>query len=595
MRFSTCLLSVVLAVNSVYVAASNNLDNIRFGHSQDRTRVVFDFTDHPEYEYETLNAPPRLVFSFPSANTDLIAANYTTQSNYLDNLEFLSADDEGMQVILNLPAEMESHVFALGPNKGYGHRVVVDLHEPENTMADSAETPAVNTTKNEDVNAQSSNAGLTDEQVLSSTSATTLTPSSAATIQSATSYSDSGHSSAQGDYSNDTFEESSYEEESIFDSLTTEFSGSAALEQRYFWQDPLLPDQPSGQASFFVEPELYVEWNDGLDSLLFKPYFRFDEHDSERTHADIRELIWLHVGDDWELRTGIGKVFWGQTEALHLVDVINQTDFVEAIDGEDKLGQPMINLQWIQDWGTTSFFVLPYFRERTFTSMDGRLSLPLRVDDDNPIYESSDEEHHIDYAIRYSHSIDIWEVGLSYFDGTAREPSLVPLFDGQELVLRPFYPQMQQFGVDLLAVLDSWLIKFEGIHRDTEQEDFYAFTGGFEYTFVGVFESVFDIGWLMEYQYDERDELAPVPSQNDLMSGARIVFNDVNGTEILFGYVQDLDNSDTRSAFVEASSRINDNWKWRVDAWLFSSDTPSDTTYLLRTEDYVQLSLEYYF
>ncbi|MEW6981669.1 hypothetical protein AAD001_03335 [Colwelliaceae bacterium 6471] len=57
------------------------------------------------------------------------------------------------------------------------------------------------------------------------------------------------------------------------------------------------------------------------------------------------------------------------------------------------------------------------------------------------------------------------------------------------------------------------------------------------------------------------------------MLGTRLALNDVNGTEVLVGYVQNLDNNDTHSAFPEASSRINDNWKWRVDAWFLASNT----------------------
>jgi hypothetical protein len=77
--------------------------------------------------------------------------------------------------------------------------------------------------------------------------------------------------------------------------------------------------------------------------------------------------------------------------------------------------------------------------------------------------------------------------------------------------------------------------------------------------------------------------------------GGRIAFNDEEGTELLFGLVQDLDRSSSRSGLVEASSRINDNWKWRLDAWFFQSDTPSEFSYSIRQDDFVQFSLEYYF
>lgn len=375
-----------------------------------------------------------------------------------------------------------------------------------------------------------------------------------------------------------------------------QYSGEAGVEQRYFYQDALYPQQERGNLSVYYAPELYTSFNDGNDSLLFKGYYRLDQQDSERSHGDIRELKWTHSAEAWEVQAGIGKVFWGQTESFHLVDIINQTDSVEAIDGEDKLGQPMVSFSLFQDWGNTTFFVLPYFRERTFAGSDGRLRPPLAIDTDNPIYESEDEEKNVDWAIRWQHSIGDWEVGLSYFDGTSREPDFV--LTANELLepsLRPFYPQIQQAGIDVLALLGDWTLKFEGIQRTVLDQDFTAFVGGFEYSFVGLFDSVYDINWLMEYQYDDREDLTNVIAQNDLMLGSRLVFNDVDGTEILLGVVQDLDYSNVRSGFIEASSRINDNWKWRVDAWMFTSDEPTEPSYLLRRDDYVQLSLEYYF
>jgi hypothetical protein len=383
-----------------------------------------------------------------------------------------------------------------------------------------------------------------------------------------------------------------------------EYSGSAAIEQRYFVQDALYSEQERANMSVYFAPEFYTSFNGGNDSILFKGFYRFDQQDEERTHGDIREFKWTHSGEEWDVQTGIGKVFWGQTESLHLVDIINQTDGVEAIDGEDKLGQPMVAFSLFKDWGNTTVYVLPYFRERTFSGGDGRLRPPLAVDTDNPIYESENEEKNVDWAIRWQRSIGDWEVGLSYFDGTSRQPDFV--FATNELLepsFRPFYPQIQQTGIDVLGLVGGWTIKFEGIQRKVMEQDFTAFVGGFEYSFVGLFDSIYDINWLMEYQYDGREDLPNAFAQselnafaqNDLMVGSRFVFNDVDGTEVLLGFVQDLDYSHVRTGFIEASSRINDNWKWRLDAWMFSSDEPSEFTYLLRRDDYIQFSLEHYF
>jgi hypothetical protein len=143
--------------------------------------------------------------------------------------------------------------------------------------------------------------------------------------------------------------------------------------------------------------------------------------------------------------------------------------------------------------------------------------------------------------------------------------------------------------------MGGWTIKFEGIQRKVLEQNFTAFVGGFEYSFIGLFDTIYNINWLMEYQYDGRENLTNVVAQNDLMLGSRLVLNDISGTQILAGVIQDLDFSNVRSGFIEASSRINDNWKWRLDARLFSSDELAEPSYLIRRDDYVQFSLEYYF
>jgi len=144
------------------------------------------------------------------------------------------------------------------------------------------------------------------------------------------------------------------------------WTGELAVEGRLFPQTALGPEQERANISLSFEPEYYLERQDGKQSFTFTTFFRLDHNDPDSTYLDIRELTWQKNPNAWELRVGIRKVFWGVTESQHLVDVINQTDFVENLDGEDKLGQPMTNFAWIQDWGTLDFFVLPGFRERTF-------------------------------------------------------------------------------------------------------------------------------------------------------------------------------------------------------------------------------------
>jgi len=373
-----------------------------------------------------------------------------------------------------------------------------------------------------------------------------------------------------------------------------ELSGYATIEARLFFHDPLYGGQETSSGSFAFQPEYYHEWENG-SSFLFVPFGRVDSTDSERTHFDIRELYYLRPTEDWELRFGAGKIFWGATEFVHLVDIINQTDLVENIDEEDKLGQPMVHLSLPRDWGVWDLFVMPYFRERTFPGREGRPRLALVVDTDHPIYESSAEEHHVGFAARYSHTVGDLDFGIYHFVGTGREPMLLTGVDSRgRPALIPYYKQINQTGLDLQFVSGQWLWKLESLYRTGQGDGFFASVGGFEYTFVGVAESQMDLGVISECAYDERRDDATTVYENDVMFGLRLAANDAQSTELLVGLIQDLDSS-TRALSLEASCRIGSNWKLSLQAWGFFDPPGDDLLYNVRDDEFLQVELAYYF
>ncbi|MES9926699.1 MAG: hypothetical protein ABW158_01160, partial [Candidatus Thiodiazotropha sp. 6PDIVS] len=189
-----------------------------------------------------------------------------------------------------------------------------------------------------------------------------------------------------------------------------EWSGFVELQGRYFPQQAVDSEQSDQLVSLAFQPEYYQRWDSGNQSLLFVPFLRWDSKDSERTHGDLRELIWTYAGKGWEAQAGVGRVFWGVTEALHLVDVINQTDLVENPDGEQKLGQPLLKVSLERDWGILDLYALVGFRERTFPGENGRLRTHPHVNQDDAEYESDREDQHLDYALRWSHYIGDWDI-----------------------------------------------------------------------------------------------------------------------------------------------------------------------------------------
>ncbi|GMR04633.1 MAG: hypothetical protein BMS9Abin23_0534 [Thermodesulfobacteriota bacterium] len=388
-----------------------------------------------------------------------------------------------------------------------------------------------------------------------------------------------------------------------------ELSGWAEVEGRYFPEGPLYRGQESESVSVALRPEFYGEWA-GDNSFTFVPFYRYDSADTQRTHFDIREAMFLKAGESYEFRAGVGKVFWGVTEANHLVDIINQTDLVESIDGEEKLGQPMVDLTLLSRYGTWDIFVLPYFRERTFPGRAARLRFDPFIDSDlGAAYESGDEERHVDFALRYSNTVGDWDVGVSYFYGTSRDPAYLPR-TGTGASFVPFYEIIHQGGLDVQYVKGGWLWKLEGIYRTGYRDGgYYALDAGFEYTFSGPAFYGMDVGLLLEYLYDSRNfdfdlnglvDSGYISSRfntfmnNDYMLGLRVAVNDAASSEILIVATRDADNG-AAVVKIESSRRIGDNWKAELDGYLFVDAGKDPLLDFFRKDGFVQASIRYYF
>ncbi|WP_108807718.1 hypothetical protein [Aquimarina spinulae] len=363
-------------------------------------------------------------------------------------------------------------------------------------------------------------------------------------------------------------------------------------EYRYFYDNALFEDQEDHFPSLAIRPEYKAEWNAGYESINFKGFFRLDV-DDERTHWDIRELYYQKAKKNWEFNLGLKKVYWGVAESNHLVDIINQTDAVETFDGEEKLGQPMAQFTWITEkFGTFDFFYLPYHRKRTFSGKKGRLRFPVVIDKDDLNYESSAKEWRQDVAIRWKHYFDIFDIGISHFYGTGREPLFVFDTTGN---INAFYPVIHQTGLDLQITHDAFLWKLESIYRHADAQNFFAMVAGLEYTFSNIDGNGLDIGVLGEYLYDERDELALNALQNDVFFGSRIAFNDTQDTSILIGGITDLESSTTIFS-LEASRRFGSSWTAAIEARIFNEIDDSELILSnFREDSFFRISISKYF
>ena len=390
----------------------------------------------------------------------------------------------------------------------------------------------------------------------------------------------------------------------VAQSGTREFSGRLSVESRWYPKTGAYSGQRSHGSGFVAEPRIYVEDARGR-SFTLAPFFRFDAGDKRRTHADLREAYLLLFGEvrnqEWELRLGVDRVFWGVTESRHLVNIVNQIDLVEHPYREPTLGQPMVHLTWSGDWGAVELFGMTCHRARTFPSRNGRLRFPLIVDNERVSYERDAGQWHPEFAARYSRSFGAADVGLSVFDGTSRDPFLLTDLDRNgQAVLVPYYERIRQFGLDVQVTVESWLFKFEAIGRAGaldrlgREEEYVASVLGGEYTFYSVFGTAADLSLIGEWNYDGRGRNATNIFQNDLFLAARIAFNDVQSTEVLGTMMNDIDTT-TRVLTLEFNRRISDSWSVHLEAIALLDVDNTDLSYTTRRDSFVELNAHYNF
>ncbi len=433
----------------------------------------------------------------------------------------------------------------------------------------------------------------------------------------------------------------------------------STLEPEFTWYPSDNPNNENPEADYHANSSLAVtvgrSWSSRYHLFDLKLFAREDERDENRTHADVREALLTLVLNSVEIQAGIGRVFWGVTEAQHIVDVVNQDDFVENIDGEDKLGQPMVAFKWYSPFGDFSAYALPYFRSREFNADNARPQLPVAVYEEDEQFEHPDGNKHVDYALRWKHYLGPVDIGLSWFKGTARAPRLEPCYrsgtsranaDGssldtpncdlesgipsappalllvvndtlallglaessadqqtaleQEILsqvsLVPFYDQSEQIGIDLQYTVGPAAFKLEAVSRQQLGEHFLIADVGLEYTFSAIFGSDADVSIVAEYLYDERaeDDRFIATFDDDVFIGSRIGLNNTADTQMLGGVIVDR-NHGSKIYSLEATQRLSDSTLLGLETRFVSDVGADDPINIAEHEDSVRLTLSLFF
>ncbi|MBD1227083.1 hypothetical protein [Xenorhabdus griffiniae] len=373
---------------------------------------------------------------------------------------------------------------------------------------------------------------------------------------------------------------------------------SVGWEQRVFFEKGLSDKQERESHSFQVGGKYFTEWDDGKQHVVMDALYRKDSSSNNREPFEPRDLYWGYIHNSWELYAGFRKVFWGVTEFSHPVDIINQSDLVDDPFGNEKLGQPMINLTKVNDWGIFDLFLLTGFRERTFPGHKARLRAELDVDTRNTVYQYANKKSKLDFAVRSHHTFGNVDLGLSYFNGTERTPEFV-LNNHHQLV--PYYGQIQQIGLEYQWNINNLIVKWEGAYRQKDphfsrspKTSFLVYSGGLEYTHYGVLGSSANLTFFLEYMKDTRNKFSDTPFENDIFAGVQFSANDEQDSVLFLGVTQDM-RYGSRAWIFNGSRRLGDNFKLSLNGAIFENLDSEELLYGFRNESYIGMKFIYFF
>ena len=103
-----------------------------------------------------------------------------------------------------------------------------------------------------------------------------------------------------------------------------------------------------------------------------------------------------------------------------------------------------------------------------------------------------------------------------------------------------------------------------------------------------------DIGLLAEYLYDSRGNLALSNFDNDIFTGMRLAFNDTQSTDLLMGFITDLDGKGEFYS-IEANRRLGNNYKLTLEGRWFSNLEQEQLAYFFREDSFFQISVSRFF
>lgn len=106
------------------------VEGFRVWTDPDKTRAVLDLDGHSEYRLFTLEKPNRVVIDLEGASLATKLDFIADHAGMITNVRHGNPDDGTLRVVLDLAKNVDIKSFLIQPTGQYGHRLVVDMHDP---------------------------------------------------------------------------------------------------------------------------------------------------------------------------------------------------------------------------------------------------------------------------------------------------------------------------------------------------------------------------------------------------------------------------------------------------------------------------------
>jgi N-acetylmuramoyl-L-alanine amidase len=106
------------------------VENARLWPAPDHTRVVLDLGAEVQHTVFTLENPNRLVVDLKQASLEYDLTDLDLADTQIQRIRSAPRNGSDLRIVLDLKSAVKPRSFLLPPNEQYGHRLVVDLVDP---------------------------------------------------------------------------------------------------------------------------------------------------------------------------------------------------------------------------------------------------------------------------------------------------------------------------------------------------------------------------------------------------------------------------------------------------------------------------------